>query len=83
MILTLVPSTVCSCPVDKNPQQHIPLLEYSDNLKEITQILGASGVSADKVIFITPPPLHEPDWEKECILKGQVDICIFDCFILR
>ncbi|XP_008306647.1 isoamyl acetate-hydrolyzing esterase 1 homolog [Cynoglossus semilaevis] len=55
---------------DKNPQQHIPLLEYSDNLKEITQILGASGVSADKVIFITPPPLLEPDWEKECILKG-------------
>ncbi|XP_071354112.1 isoamyl acetate-hydrolyzing esterase 1 homolog [Trachinotus anak] len=55
---------------DKNPQQHIPLQEYSENLKEITRLLSSAGVSADKVIFITPPPLHEPAWEKECILKG-------------
>nr|XP_019940425.1 PREDICTED: isoamyl acetate-hydrolyzing esterase 1 homolog [Paralichthys olivaceus] len=55
---------------DKNPQQHIPLQEYSENLKEITQLLALAGVSADRVIFITPPPIHEPAWEKECILKG-------------
>ncbi|XP_040916426.1 isoamyl acetate-hydrolyzing esterase 1 homolog [Toxotes jaculatrix] len=55
---------------DKNPQQHIPLQEYSDNLKEITRLLASAGVSADKVIFITPLPVHEPAWEKECILKG-------------
>lgn len=56
---------------DKNPQQHVPLQEYSENLKEIFRLLGAAGVSADRVIFITPPPLHEPSWEKECILKGS------------
>ncbi|KAK2891824.1 hypothetical protein Q8A73_017489 [Channa argus] len=55
---------------DKNPQQHVPLQEYLENLKEINRLLASAGVPADKVIFITPPPIHEPSWEKECILKG-------------
>lgn len=55
---------------DINPQQHVPLEEYSENLKEVTKILASAGVAPDKVIFISPPPIHEPDWEKECILKG-------------
>uniref|UniRef100_A0AAQ4RW90 Isoamyl acetate-hydrolyzing esterase 1 homolog n=1 Tax=Gasterosteus aculeatus aculeatus TaxID=481459 RepID=A0AAQ4RW90_GASAC len=55
---------------DKNPLQHIPLEEYSENLRVITGLLASAGVPADRVIFITPPPLHEPAWEKECILKG-------------
>nr|XP_020496359.1 isoamyl acetate-hydrolyzing esterase 1 homolog [Labrus bergylta] len=55
---------------DKTPQQHVPLKEYSENLKEISEFLASAGVSADKVIFITPPPLHESAWEKECALKG-------------
>ncbi|KAM9839665.1 isoamyl acetate-hydrolyzing esterase 1 homolog [Aulostomus maculatus] len=56
---------------DKNPQQHVPLQEYSENLKEITRLLASAGVSADKIFFITPPPLHEPAWKKECVLKGS------------
>ncbi|XP_028809981.1 isoamyl acetate-hydrolyzing esterase 1 homolog isoform X2 [Denticeps clupeoides] len=56
---------------DKNPQQHISIQEYRENLKEITQYLASVGVSNDKVIFITPPPLHEAAWEKECVLKGS------------
>ncbi|KAM6913042.1 isoamyl acetate-hydrolyzing esterase 1 homolog [Xenentodon cancila] len=55
---------------DKNPHQHVPLQEYSENLKEISRSLSSAGVSANKVIFITPPPVHEPAWERECILKG-------------
>lgn len=55
---------------DKNPQQHVPLQEYSENLKDIARLLGSVGVPADKVIFITPPPLHEEAWQKECELKG-------------
>lgn len=54
-----------------NPQQHVPLQEYSENLKELTKILASAGVASDKVIFITPPPIHEASWEKECILKGS------------
>ncbi|KAM9355713.1 isoamyl acetate-hydrolyzing esterase 1 homolog [Pholidichthys leucotaenia] len=55
---------------DKNPQKHIPLQEYSENLKEICSFLTSVGVPADRVFFITPPPIHEPTWEKECILNG-------------
>ncbi|KAL2098797.1 hypothetical protein ACEWY4_005277 [Coilia grayii] len=55
---------------DKNPQQHVPLQEYSENLKEIAQYLASVGVTNDRVIFITPPPLHEADWETQCVLKG-------------
>lgn len=56
---------------DKNPQQHVPLQEYSENLKDMGKILSAAGISSDRLIFITPPPLHEPAWEKECLLKGS------------
>ncbi|KAM4723490.1 isoamyl acetate-hydrolyzing esterase 1 homolog [Anableps anableps] len=56
---------------DKNLQQHVPLKEYSENLKEMSRFLTSVGVPADKVIFITPPPIHEPAWEQECILKGS------------
>ncbi|XP_066530310.1 isoamyl acetate-hydrolyzing esterase 1 homolog [Hoplias malabaricus] len=55
---------------DKNPQQHVPCEEYTDNLKDMVKYLNSAGVSNDKIIFITPPPLHEESWEKECILKG-------------
>lgn len=57
---------------DKNPQQHVPVQEYSENLKEIARFLASAGVSADRVIFISPPPVHEPAWEKECMLKGSI-----------
>ncbi|XP_055028036.1 isoamyl acetate-hydrolyzing esterase 1 homolog isoform X1 [Misgurnus anguillicaudatus] len=56
---------------DKNPQQHVPCQEYSDNLKDIVSQLVSAGVSKDKIIFITPPPLQEDAWEKECLLKGS------------
>nr|XP_057946494.1 isoamyl acetate-hydrolyzing esterase 1 homolog isoform X2 [Doryrhamphus excisus] len=56
---------------DKNPQQHVPLHEYSENLKEMSRFLATVGVPAGKVIFITPPPVNETAWEKECTLKGQ------------
>ena len=29
------------------------------------------GITADKVIFITPPPLNEAAWQKECELAGS------------
>ncbi|XP_053489485.1 isoamyl acetate-hydrolyzing esterase 1 homolog isoform X2 [Ictalurus furcatus] len=55
---------------DKNPQQHVPREEYSENLKDIVKYLASAGVPKDKVIFISPPPIQEELWEKECILKG-------------
>ncbi|XP_067878515.1 isoamyl acetate-hydrolyzing esterase 1 homolog isoform X2 [Heterodontus francisci] len=61
---------------DVNPVQHIPLTEYTENLKRIIQYLKSIGVCEEKVIMITPPPLDESAWEKACITKGgKLDRC--------
>ncbi|XP_026511137.1 isoamyl acetate-hydrolyzing esterase 1 homolog isoform X2 [Terrapene carolina triunguis] len=56
---------------DVNSNQHIPLKEYADNLKSMIQYLKSIDITKDKIILITPPPLCEPAWEKECIAKGD------------
>ncbi|EMP42013.1 Isoamyl acetate-hydrolyzing esterase 1 like protein [Chelonia mydas] len=56
---------------DVNSDQHIPLKEYADNLKSMIQYLKSIDITEDKIILITPPPLYEPAWEKECIAKGD------------
>ncbi|XP_004696075.1 isoamyl acetate-hydrolyzing esterase 1 homolog [Echinops telfairi] len=55
---------------DENPKQHIPLEEYLDNLKSMVQYLKSVDIPEKRVILITPPPLCETAWEKECILQG-------------
>ncbi|NXU61508.1 IAH1 esterase, partial [Horornis vulcanius] len=54
-----------------NPKQHVPLEEYAANLKSMVQYLKSVDVTADRIILITPPPLHEPAWEKACLAKGK------------
>ncbi|XP_041495335.1 isoamyl acetate-hydrolyzing esterase 1 homolog isoform X1 [Microtus oregoni] len=54
----------------ENPKQHVPLDEYRANLRDMVQYLTSAGIPQERVILITPPPLHEAAWEKECILKG-------------
>ncbi|XP_053142539.1 isoamyl acetate-hydrolyzing esterase 1 homolog isoform X3 [Hemicordylus capensis] len=54
-----------------NPKQHVPLDEYADNLKNMIQYLKSVDIAEDKIILVTPPPLHETSWEKECIAKGE------------
>ncbi|EDL34022.1 RIKEN cDNA 4833421E05, isoform CRA_d [Mus musculus] len=55
---------------DENPKQHVPLDEYSANLRDMVQYLRSVDVPRERVILITPPPLCEAAWEKECVLKG-------------
>ncbi|XP_052475883.1 isoamyl acetate-hydrolyzing esterase 1 homolog [Carassius gibelio] len=43
---------------DKNPLQHVPLQEFTENLKDVLKYLVTIGVSKEKIIFITPPPLN-------------------------
>ncbi|GAB1297329.1 Isoamyl acetate-hydrolyzing esterase 1 homolog [Apodemus speciosus] len=54
----------------ENPKQHVPLDEYSANLRDMVQYLRSVDIPEGRVILITPPPLCEAAWEKECILKG-------------
>nr|XP_056712640.1 isoamyl acetate-hydrolyzing esterase 1 homolog [Euleptes europaea] len=56
---------------DLNPKQHVPLDEYADNLKSMIQHLKSVDIAEDKIILVTPPPLHETGWGKECIAKGE------------
>ncbi|NXS98918.1 IAH1 esterase, partial [Jacana jacana] len=53
-----------------NPKQHVPLEEYAANLKSMIQYLKSVDITEDRVILITPPPLQESAWEKECVAKG-------------
>ncbi|XP_064151090.1 isoamyl acetate-hydrolyzing esterase 1 homolog isoform X3 [Loxodonta africana] len=55
---------------DENPKQHIPLEEYVANLKSMVQYLKSVDIPESRVILITPPPLCETAWEKECIIQG-------------
>ncbi|XP_002734595.2 isoamyl acetate-hydrolyzing esterase 1 homolog [Saccoglossus kowalevskii] len=58
--------------LEKDPQQHVPLEEYEQNLQSLVDYLNSVGITNDKIIFIAPPPLDELEWEKACILKGSV-----------
>ncbi|XP_062064921.1 isoamyl acetate-hydrolyzing esterase 1 homolog isoform X2 [Lepus europaeus] len=55
----------------ENPKQHVPLDEYAGNLRGMVQYLQSVGVPESRVILITPPPLDEAAWEKECIAQGH------------
>ncbi|XP_036027353.1 isoamyl acetate-hydrolyzing esterase 1 homolog isoform X5 [Onychomys torridus] len=55
---------------DENPKQHVPLDEYSANLRDMVQYLRSVDIPGERIILITPPPLYEAAWEKECTLKG-------------
>ncbi|XP_047927266.1 isoamyl acetate-hydrolyzing esterase 1 homolog isoform X3 [Anser cygnoides] len=56
---------------DLNPKQHVPLEEYAENLKSMVQYLKSIDIAEDRIILITPPPLQESAWEKECLAKGD------------
>lgn len=56
---------------EENPQQHVPLEEYAENLRSMIQYLKSIDIKQDKIILITPPPIHEPSWEKQCFMKGS------------
>lgn len=62
--------SISSC-TDENPKQHIPVEEYIENLKSIVQYLKSMDIPKNRIILISPPPLCETMWEKECRLQGK------------
>jgi hypothetical protein len=61
---------------DKNPQQHVPLSEYEENLSKIISTLSQLPTHGTKsghphIILITPPPLEESAWTK--FMNGEVN----------
>ncbi|KAM3931412.1 isoamyl acetate-hydrolyzing esterase 1 homolog [Leptodactylus fuscus] len=53
-----------------NPQQHVPLEEYTENLRSMIRYLKSVDIKQEKIILITPPPIYEPSWEQHCLTKG-------------
>lgn len=49
----------------------MPLDEFGANLESMVQYLQSVGVPAERVVLITPPPLWEAAWERECLAKGK------------
>jgi len=47
-----------------NSHQHVPIDEYKSTLAYIAQYLMDEGVSKEKIIFISPPPVDEELWSK-------------------
>lgn len=68
---------------DLNPKQHVPLEEYAANLKSMVQYLKSIDIAEDRIILITPPPLQESAWEKECLAKGKCIWAEFPIFSPR
>ncbi|XP_070547255.1 isoamyl acetate-hydrolyzing esterase 1 homolog [Ptychodera flava] len=54
-----------------SPKQHVPIDDYKLNLKEMAQYLLTVSVLREKIILVTPPPIDDEKWEKECKAKGK------------
>lgn len=64
----------CPCsppPTDENPKQHVPLDEYVANLKSMVRYLKSVDVPEHRIVLISPPPLCEAAWERECLAQGK------------
>jgi lysophospholipase L1-like esterase len=54
---------------DINPAQHVPLENYSKNLKQIIQYFKET--VGCKVLVICPPPMSEDMWDAHCRAQGK------------
>ncbi|KAJ3011871.1 hypothetical protein HKX48_006609 [Thoreauomyces humboldtii] len=53
--------------------QHVPLTSYISNLQSIVSTIRSHD-PAIRVLLITPPPLHEGDWNKRCAATDGRDL---------
>lgn len=52
-------------------KQHVPLIEYSDNLTCMINYLIGIGITKDKLVLVTPPPYYYDDHKEYTIRQGQ------------
>lgn len=53
-------------------KQHVPLVEYKQNLLDMVEYLQSVGIASQKIVLISPPACDEVKWEKDCKLKDRV-----------
>lgn len=48
----------------------LTLDEYVSNMNSIVSMFVDNGLSVDRIVVMTPPPINEEMWAKECVIKG-------------
>jgi len=74
-----VATVICLGANDSNLQelnelQHVPLNEYSSNLKDIIEILKSKRIESSKILLVPPPPCNEEMWRKALELKSNTKV---------
>jgi len=54
---------------DLNTLQHVPIEEYAQNLRDILEMVVATGVAKEKIILVTPPAMNEEMWGNHCMVS--------------
>lgn len=49
-----------------NPQQHVSLNEFKENLIKMIEYAISAGVGPEKIIIMTPPPVDIQGWYRHC-----------------
>ncbi|KAG8188050.1 hypothetical protein JTE90_009923 [Oedothorax gibbosus] len=57
--------------VDDPSGHHVPLEEYSENIKNMIKYIEKIGVAKDKIILISPGPYCDEKWLKFCEQLGR------------
>lgn len=58
----------CTLPVST---QHVPVVEYQQNLEAMVDTFQSRGIDRQKIIFIAPPTYFHSDFEAASIIEGE------------
>eukprot|EP00057_Strongylocentrotus_purpuratus_P009222 XP_011663696.1 PREDICTED: isoamyl acetate-hydrolyzing esterase 1 homolog isoform X1 [Strongylocentrotus purpuratus] len=59
-----------ACLLELQPDKHVPVEDYTVNIKAIVNYLESNGIRKEKILLITPPPIDEALWGAGCKEKG-------------
>ncbi|XP_046858615.1 isoamyl acetate-hydrolyzing esterase 1 homolog isoform X2 [Xenia sp. Carnegie-2017] len=68
-VTILLGTNDCEMPSIPN-SRHVPISEYKENLTDICEQFRKAGVSYERQLLITPPPMNEDAWSEYCKAKG-------------
>ncbi|XP_031550858.1 isoamyl acetate-hydrolyzing esterase 1 homolog [Actinia tenebrosa] len=52
-------------------ERSLTIDEYVSNMNSIISKFVNHGLSVDRIVVMTPPPINEEMWAKECVIKGR------------
>lgn len=58
--------------LSENRVQHVPLLQYKQDLKDMVQMMMEFGIPKEKIVLISPPACDEKAWKKFCLDNDKI-----------